>query len=80
MLDKTDIHNRGLAADRIITILRKLKQSDPEIFNLLGRYISGLLNYKGVEINKINEYFSLSKLIIPLKQALRIHSFLLRLY
>ncbi len=56
LLDKTDIHKREKASKRIIGVLCKLKESDPEIFNLLGRYISGLLEYKGVEINQINEY------------------------
>ncbi len=56
LLDKTDIHKREKASKRIIGVLSKLKESDPEIFNLLGRYISGLLEFKGVEINQINEY------------------------
>ncbi len=56
LLDKTDLSKRDEAAIRIISILKKLKKSDPEIFNLLGRYISGLLEYKGVEINQIKEY------------------------
>ena len=39
-----------------IGVLRELRKEDPEIFKLLGRYISGLLKYKGVEINTINDY------------------------
>ena len=58
LLDKTDIKEKDKAATRIIWILRELKKADPEIFKLLGRYISGLLKYKGVEIKKINEYIS----------------------
>ena len=58
------------AGFRIIGFLKELREKDPEIFNLLGRYISGLLKYKGVEINTINDYFSLTPIIIPLKQAL----------
>jgi len=58
LLDKTDIKEKDKAAKRIITHLKELKKSDPEIFKLLGRYITGLLKYKGVEINTINEYIS----------------------
>ncbi len=56
LLDKTDIRKKDKAAMRIIRILRDLRKEDPEIFNLLGRYISGLLKYKGVEIDTINDY------------------------
>ena len=44
------------ASKRIIGILRELRKTDPEVFTLIGRYISGLLDYKRVEINQINEY------------------------
>jgi predicted transposase/invertase (TIGR01784 family) len=46
LLDKTDIRKKDKAASRIIGILRKLQGEDPEIFKLLGRYITGLLKYK----------------------------------
>jgi len=56
LLDKTDIKKKDIASTRIINILKELRDEDPEIFKLLGRYISGLLRYKGVEINTINDY------------------------
>ena len=56
LLDKTDIKRKDRAAKRIIGILKELRKADPEIFKLLGRYISGLLKYKGVEIDTINDY------------------------
>ena len=39
-------------------ILKKLIRSNPEIYNLLGKYISELLYYKGIEIPVINEYIN----------------------
>jgi len=56
LLDKTDIRKKDKAAKRIIGILRELRKEDSEIFKLLGRYISELLKYKGVEIDTINDY------------------------
>jgi predicted transposase/invertase (TIGR01784 family) len=50
LLDKTDIRKKDKAASRIIGILRDLQGEDPEIFKLLGRYITGLLKYKGVRL------------------------------
>lgn len=58
LLDKTEIKKKDTAARRIIGILKELKIQDPEIFKLLGRYISGLLRYKGVEIDTINDYIN----------------------
>ena len=58
LLDKTNLKERDKAAERIIRILKILKDADKETFNLLGRYITGLLKYKGVEINSINEYIN----------------------
>ncbi len=37
-------------------ILRELKQRDRELFDVLGRYIAGLMEYRGVEIRRINDY------------------------
>ena len=56
LLDKTDIRKKDKAVKRIIGILRELRKEDSEIFKLLGRYISELLKYKGVEIDTINDY------------------------
>ena len=56
LLDKTDIRKKEKAAKRIIGILIELRKEDSEIFKLLGRYISELLKYKGVEINTLNDY------------------------
>ena len=56
LLDKTDIRKKDKAAKRIVGILRELRKEDSEIFKLLGRYISELLKYKGVEIDTINDY------------------------
>ena len=58
LLDKTEIKKKDKAAKRIIDILKELKGEDPEIFKLLGRYISGLLRYKGIEIDTINDYIN----------------------
>ena len=58
LLDKTEIKKKEKAAKRIIGILKELKSEDPEIFKLLGRYISGLLRYKGIEIDEINDYIN----------------------
>ncbi len=58
LMDKTEIKKKDTAARRIIGILKELKSEDPEIFKLLGRYISGLLRYKGVEIVTINDYIN----------------------
>ncbi len=33
-------------------------KTDLELFDLLGRYITGLLSYKGVEKNRIEEYIN----------------------
>ena len=57
-LDKTDIRKKDEAALRIIVILKEVKSADSEIFTLLGRYISELLLYRGVEINEVNDYIS----------------------
>ena len=56
LLDKTEIKKKDKAARRIIDILKDLRGEDLEIFKLLGRYISGLLRYKGIEIVTINDY------------------------
>jgi len=56
LLDKTDIRKKDKAVKRIVGILRELRKEDSEIFKLLGRYISELLKYKGVEIDTINDY------------------------
>ena len=58
LLDKTDTKLKDKASTRIIDILKELRGEDPEIFKLLGRYISGLLRYKGIEINTINDYLN----------------------
>lgn len=42
LLDKTDIKKKDRAAARIINILKELRDEDPEIFKLRGRYITGL--------------------------------------
>ena len=58
LLDKTDLTQRETAEKRIVGILKKLIHSNPEIYNLLGRYISELLQYRGIEIPEINEYIN----------------------
>lgn len=58
LLDKTDLSKRHDAASRIIRVLRQMREVNPEIFTLLGRYIQGLLEFKGVEINEINSYIN----------------------
>lgn len=49
LLDKTDLRKRERAEERIIRILQELEQRDSELFDLLGRYISGLMEYRGAE-------------------------------
>ena len=58
LLDKTDLTQREESEKRIVGILKKLIHSNPEIYNLLGRYISELLQYKGLEISEVNEYIN----------------------
>ncbi|MDA3809518.1 MAG: Rpn family recombination-promoting nuclease/putative transposase [Spirochaetaceae bacterium] len=58
LLDKTDLGKREEASLRIIGILKELQSTDLEIFTLLGRYITELLDYKRVEINSINSYIN----------------------
>jgi predicted transposase/invertase (TIGR01784 family) len=58
LLDKTDLTQREIAENRIVGVLKKLIHSNPEIYNLLGRYITGLLQYKGLEISAINDYIN----------------------
>ena len=41
-------------SDLLITF--QLKQRDSELFDLLGRYIAGLMEYRGVETTGINDY------------------------
>ena len=55
-LDKTDLKKREEAAQRIISILKIWKDKDLEIYDLLKRYILGLMQYKGVEIREIVDY------------------------
>ncbi len=55
-LDKTDLKKRDEAAARIINTLTLWKKKDLEIYDLLKRYIIGLMRYKGVEIAKITDY------------------------
>lgn len=58
LLDKTDLTQREIAENRIVGVLKKLIHSNPEIYNLLGSYITGLLQYKGLEIPAINDYIN----------------------
>ena len=58
LLDKTDLTQRVESGKRIVGILKELIHSNAEIYNLLGRYISELLQYKGIEIPVINEYIN----------------------
>ena len=45
LLEKTDLTQKEESERRILGILKKLINSNPEIYNLLGRYISELLQY-----------------------------------
>lgn len=58
LLDKTDLTSREQASDRILGLLGTLRDFDPEIFTLLGSYISGLLKHRSLEINEINDYLT----------------------
>ncbi len=57
-LDKTDLKKRDEAAARIISILKRWEEKEWMIYDLLKRYIVGLLEYKGVEISEITDYTS----------------------
>ena len=56
LLDKTDLKQRGKAENRIISILQELRKNDTELFELLGKYIAGLIEYRRVELSGINCY------------------------
>jgi transposase len=58
LLEKTDLTQKEVSERRVVEILKNLIHSNPEIYNLLGRYISELLQYKGVEIPEINDYIN----------------------
>jgi len=55
-IDKTDFKNMKEAAEKIIALLKEMEKADPEIFDLLKSYISGLLSYKGLDNKLINDY------------------------
>jgi hypothetical protein len=59
-IDKTDLRDRAGAAERIIRVLSILKQQDPEISDLLKRYVLGLLEYRGVELQSNSHFTHLS--------------------
>ena len=46
------------ASERICAIFRELKNRDPGLSKLLGRYMLGLLNYKGIEVEQVVDYLS----------------------
>ncbi|MFP4179167.1 MAG: Rpn family recombination-promoting nuclease/putative transposase, partial [Spirochaetaceae bacterium] len=56
LLDKTDLCDKSEAEERIIDIFRELWEEQPDTFELLGSYIRGLLSYRNVEIESIEEY------------------------
>ncbi len=58
LLDKTNLHEVEKASKRISAIFRELKNRDPKLSKLLGRYMLGLLNYKGIEAEQIVDYLS----------------------
>ncbi len=58
LLDKTNLHEVEEASERIRNIFREIKDRHPGLSKLLGRYMLGLLNYKGVEIEQIVDYFA----------------------
>jgi hypothetical protein len=55
-LDKTDLKKGTEAAERINSILHQWQKRDREIYDLLKRYIIGLMHYKGVEIQEVVDY------------------------
>jgi len=58
LLDKTNLHEVEKASERIQNIFREIKARHPGLSKLLGRYMLGLLNYKGVEIEQIIDYLA----------------------
>ena len=57
-LDKTNLHEVKKASERIRTIFRELRNQDPVLTKLLGRYMLGLLNYKEIEAEQVVDYLS----------------------
>jgi hypothetical protein len=55
-LDKTNVKEREKAAERIIDVLKRVIEKMPETYEILRRYIIGLLAHRGVEIREVNEY------------------------
>ncbi|GAG54477.1 unnamed protein product, partial [marine sediment metagenome] len=58
LLDKTNLHEVEEASERIQNIFREIKDRYPGLSKLLGRYVLGLLNYKGIEVEQIVDYLS----------------------
>ena len=58
LLDKTNLHKVEKASERIQNIFREIKDMYPGLSKLLGRYVLGLLNYKGIEVEQIVDYLS----------------------
>ena len=54
--DKTNVKEREKAAERIIDVLKRVSEKMPETYEVLRRYIIGLLAHQGVEIQEVNEY------------------------
>ena len=55
-LDKTNVKQRETAAERIIDVLKKVEEKIPDTYDLLRRYIIGLLAHRGVEIQMVKKY------------------------
>ena len=58
LLDKTNLHDVEEASERIRGIFREIKDRYPGLSKLLARYMRGLLNYKGIEVEQIIDYLS----------------------
>ncbi|MFP4364596.1 MAG: hypothetical protein ACLFR1_12100 [Spirochaetia bacterium] len=57
LLENTDFKKQEKAIQRIINVLREIKQYNPEVFMLLKRYILGFMEKKSImKTDRLNEY------------------------
>jgi len=55
-IDKVDLKKRDTVAERILEVLREMRRRDPEIHDLLSKYVEGIFSLRGIENEKVEEY------------------------
>lgn len=55
-IDKVDLKKQDTIAERIIEILREVKDLDPGVHDMLSKYVEGIFSYKGIENEQVDEY------------------------